>query len=63
MYTRKIKRELDGVIVKKEQDEDVKITTVTIEEVMRLGKELGKSRKLYYNRFSRNDNYETRNYG
>lgn len=46
MYTQENKRELDGVIVKEEQDEEVKITTVTIESD-EAGKELGKSKGNY----------------
>ncbi|MGL5380844.1 GPR endopeptidase [Clostridium sp.] len=41
MYTEENKRELDGVIVDEETEEDIKITTVTI-ETDEAGKELGK---------------------
>jgi spore protease len=46
MYTKENKRELDGVIVKEEQDDDIKVTTVTIESD-EAGKELGKPKGNY----------------
>ena len=46
MYTKENKRELDGVIVEEEKEDDIKITTVTIESD-EAGKELGKPKGNY----------------
>lgn len=46
MYTEENKRELDGVIVDEEREDDIKITTVTIESD-EAGKELGKPKGTY----------------
>lgn len=46
MYTKENKRELDGVIVDEEFEDDIKITTVTIESD-EAGEELGKSKGNY----------------
>ena len=46
MYTQENKRELDGVIVDEEKEEDIKITTVTIESD-EAGEELGKPKGTY----------------
>ena len=46
MYTQENKRELDGVIVDEEKEDDIKITTVTIESD-EAGEELGKPKGTY----------------
>lgn len=46
MYTEENKRELDGVIVDEEKEDDIKITTVTIESD-EAGEELGKPKGTY----------------
>lgn len=46
MYKEENKRELDGVIVDEEKEDDIKITTVTIESD-EAGKELGKPKGTY----------------